>query len=156
MTILLIVLAFGAGLYGAYRLLKRGRVREPAVFTLDGVLVDLELRFGSKLPKALRAAATTVTPVVCFRCYPRNSFVQVIGRPPISPELVAHELGGHVVRRLRIGALRYWWEIWRDIVRHPFRHDARASEQRAQADGIALLDGRLDGVDATAALRRFA
>lgn len=154
MSALLILLAVAAGLYVVWKLLKRGQMTAREAITVDRKDVLLEFRFGSKLPKALKAAATTVTPVICFRCYPKNYPVQVVGRPPVSVELVAHEFG-HVVRRVRLGWLEYWWEIYRDIVVHPFNHAARPSEIQAEADGKAILAGTFLGVDAALALSHY-
>lgn len=151
----LALLALLIGTFIAFRLLARGQVEQPGLLLVDGVMHQLRLRFGSKLPKVLRAGATTAgVDLICFRTYPPGWPIQVVGRPPVSALLAAHECY-HIVDRVRRGRWPYWRRILWDIVRHPFDHDARPSEREAIAAAPLIRAGTFPGVDAALLLARF-
>lgn len=155
MIILGVVFIVAIILYVVFRLLKRGQIEEHDSIVLDEKNYKIILRFGSKLPKLLSASATTIALTICFRAYPRNLRMIVSGVNPISTYLVCHELY-HVVDRIRSGPINYWFRIWKDIIFHPFNHNARQTEIDAEAAAERIQLGLFKGLDATDLIRRFA
>lgn len=149
--LVLLALLTGAGVL--FRLLMRGKVYAESSVIVDGRVVYVHLRYGSKLPKALGASATTITRTICCRDYPTSLPQTVAGRGKISKGLMAHECA-HVARRQRLGAWRYWSRFAWDWMRF-LPHDKQREEAEAIVMAPLILTGTCPGVDASAVLALF-
>jgi hypothetical protein len=130
--------------------LIRGKVRWRGQYQLDGETVYVTLHYGSKLPKLLKHQGTFPGKgAVCFRGFPKNLPLIIVGVPAVSPLLVAHELAHDVDRRQR-GCWGFWSRAWWMILTKKYQD--REFEQWANQRAPEILAGTMAGVDATALL----